>query len=47
MAFVWIILIFVVWLALQLFILPKLGIPTCLRGSCRIDKKDENKVDVK
>lgn len=43
MSILWIILIIVVWLALQLYILPKLGIPTCLSGSCRIDKKQEKK----
>ncbi len=43
MGFLWVILIIVVWLALQLYILPKLGIPTCLRGSCRAGKDAEEK----
>ncbi len=47
MGILWVILIIVVWLALQLYILPKLGISTCLRGSCRIDKKDVNRVHEK
>ncbi len=26
----------VVWFALQLWILPKLGIPTCMSGACSV-----------
>jgi hypothetical protein len=38
-----VILIVVIWLALQLYILPKCGISTCLRGSCRAGKDEEDK----
>jgi hypothetical protein len=43
MAILWVILIVVIWLALQLYILPKLGISTCLRGSCRAGKIEQDK----
>jgi len=42
-----VIFIVVIWLALQLYILPKLGVPTCLRGSCRAGKEEEDKDSVK
>jgi hypothetical protein len=38
-----VVLIVVIWLALQLYILPKLGIPTCLCGNCRAGKDEEDK----
>jgi len=42
MSILWVILIVVIWLALQLYILPRLGIPACLCGSCRADKKEKD-----
>jgi len=33
--------ILVLWLALQLWILPKLGIPTCMSGACRVEGRQE------
>jgi hypothetical protein len=33
--------ILVLWIALQLWILPKLGIPTCMSGACRVERKNE------
>jgi hypothetical protein len=41
MIILWGLLFVAVWLALQLYILPKLGIPTCLCGSCGIKKDDK------
>jgi hypothetical protein len=31
--------ILVLWIALQVWILPKLGIPTCMSGACRVEPK--------
>ena len=44
-------IILAVWLILQIWVLPKLGVPTCLSGSCAapirqrpkgLSKKDSN-----
>ncbi len=29
------------WFVLMYWVLPKLGIPTCLKGSCSVSKSDE------
>lgn len=34
-----------VWFALQLWILPKLGIPTCMSGACQVPQKTKQPVD--
>lgn len=38
MELVLVVAVFAAWMALQLWVLPKLGIPTCLSGQCRTRK---------
>ena len=40
-------ILLVVWFALQLWILPRLGIPTCMSGACSIPVKKKVPVAVK
>lgn len=35
---------FVVWIVLMRFVLPALGVPTCMSGSCTIKKREERDV---
>jgi hypothetical protein len=37
--YLWLIAVFASWLLLQVWILPKLGIPTCLSGACSAAQK--------
>lgn len=39
-SYLWLIAVLAGWLLLQTWILPKLGIPTCLSGACRVEQKD-------
>ncbi len=39
-SYLWLIAVFAGWLLLQTWILPKLGIPTCLSGACRVEQKE-------
>jgi len=32
-----------VWFILQLWVFPKLGIPTCMSGACQVPKKSPKK----
>jgi hypothetical protein len=36
-------LLLAVWFALQLWILPKMGIPTCMSGACRVPVRSRTK----
>jgi hypothetical protein len=36
-------IILAVWFILQLWVLPKLGIPTCMSGACRVPTKPKSK----
>jgi hypothetical protein len=40
MNYLWLIAIFAGWILLQTWILPKLGIPTCMSGACRTEQKE-------
>jgi len=40
MSYLWLVAVFAGWILLQVWILPKLGIPTCLSGACRTEQKD-------
>lgn len=40
MSYLWLVAVFAGWILLQTWILPKLGIPTCLSGACRTVQKD-------
>jgi hypothetical protein len=37
-SYLWLIGVFAAWILLQTWILPKLGIPTCLSGACRVER---------
>jgi hypothetical protein len=37
-SYLWLIGLFAAWILLQTWILPKLGIPTCLSGACRVER---------
>lgn len=37
-----ILLIFVGWIILAKYILPALGIPTCMSGQCRVSQKPKD-----
>jgi hypothetical protein len=39
-SYLWLIAVLAGWILLQTWILPKLGIPTCLSGACRAEQKD-------
>lgn len=47
--FVWMIIFLAGWFALQMWILPRFGISTCMSGACRVpepsDKKEKEKSD--
>jgi hypothetical protein len=38
-SYLWLIGLFAAWILLQTWILPKLGIPTCLSGACSAAQK--------
>lgn len=40
-SYLWLIAVLAGWILLQTWILPKLGIPTCLSGACRSEQKSE------
>lgn len=37
----WFLFIIAIWVLLQAYVLPKLGISTCLRNSCQLGNEDE------
>ena len=47
MKFLWLILIIAIWFALQIYILPKLGISTWLRGSGQLGDEKKHITDAK
>ncbi len=41
----WLTGFFIAWFLLMRFILPALGIPTCMTGACNIRKEEEKDKD--
>jgi len=42
-SYLWLIAVLVGWILLQSWILPKLGIPTCLSGACRAEQRESGR----
>jgi hypothetical protein len=42
-SYLWLIGVFAAWILLQTWILPKLGIPTCMSGACKAEQKQSER----
>lgn len=42
-SYLWLIAVLAGWILLQTWILPKLGIPTCMSGACKAEQKQSER----
>jgi hypothetical protein len=45
MDLLWIAAFVAAWVALQAWVLPRMGIPTCMSGGCPVERAPEERLD--